>query len=191
VVTTTPRPAKLIRDLVRDPICVVTRGSSYENRGNLAPAFFEQIIRKIRRHPARPAGARRRATRKHARRAVVARFDRGEPAALSTGDDARHEALRVRLAGYPRQLSRLDLQHSRELGDDLQSRIARAHPSPPERLRFMTDVSPLGQSNEILLISRIELEVAVAVDGLDLDLALLGFASHSQLDCDTSLATTP
>ena len=85
----------------------------------------------------------------------------------------------------------LDLQHSRELGDDLQSRIARAHPSPPERLRFMTDVSPLGQSNEILLISRIELEVAVAVDGLDLDLALLGVASHSQLDCDTSLATTP
>ena len=46
VVTTTPRPAKLIRDLVRDPICVVTRGTSYENRGNLAPAFFEQIIRK-------------------------------------------------------------------------------------------------------------------------------------------------
>jgi phage terminase large subunit-like protein len=31
---------------VRDPICVVTRGSSYENRGNLAPAFFDQIIRK-------------------------------------------------------------------------------------------------------------------------------------------------
>jgi len=46
VVTTTPRPAKLIRDLVRDPICVVTRGSSYENRANLAPAFFDQIIRK-------------------------------------------------------------------------------------------------------------------------------------------------
>src|SRR6516225_7039752 len=43
VVTTTPRPAKLIRDLVRDPICVVTRGTSYENRGNLAPAFFDQI----------------------------------------------------------------------------------------------------------------------------------------------------
>jgi phage terminase large subunit-like protein len=46
VVTTTPRPAKLIRDLVRDPICVVTRGASYENRGNLAPGFFDQIIRK-------------------------------------------------------------------------------------------------------------------------------------------------
>jgi phage terminase large subunit-like protein len=46
VVTTTPRPAKLIRDLVRDPIYAVTRGSSSENRGNLAPAFFNQIIRK-------------------------------------------------------------------------------------------------------------------------------------------------
>src|SRR6516165_2657641 len=46
VVTTTPRPAKLIRDLVRDPICAVTRGSSHENRANLAPAFFDQIIRK-------------------------------------------------------------------------------------------------------------------------------------------------
>ena len=39
VVTTTPRPAKLIRDLVRDPICVVTRGSSYENRANLRRRF--------------------------------------------------------------------------------------------------------------------------------------------------------
>src|ERR1700738_1389178 len=47
--TTPPRPAKLTRDLVRDPICVVTRGSSYENRGNLAPAFFDQIIRKYHR----------------------------------------------------------------------------------------------------------------------------------------------
>jgi len=34
----------LIRDLVCDPICVVTRGSSY--RANLAPTFFDQIIRK-------------------------------------------------------------------------------------------------------------------------------------------------
>jgi phage terminase large subunit-like protein len=42
----TARPAKLIRDLVRDPTCVVTRGSSYENRANLAPAFFEQIVRR-------------------------------------------------------------------------------------------------------------------------------------------------
>jgi phage terminase large subunit-like protein len=46
VVTTTPRPTKLIRDLVRDPTTIITRGSSYENRGNLAPAFFDQIVRK-------------------------------------------------------------------------------------------------------------------------------------------------
>src|SRR5580692_7653725 len=46
VVTTTPRPAKLVRDLVRDPTCVVTRGSSYENRANLAGAFLQQIIKK-------------------------------------------------------------------------------------------------------------------------------------------------
>src|SRR5215813_6194674 len=94
VVTTTPRPAKLIRDLVRDPICVVTRGSSYENRGNLAPAFFRADHSQIPRHPARPAGARRRAARRHPRRAVVARFDRGEPAALSTGDDAHRRGHR-------------------------------------------------------------------------------------------------
>ena len=31
---------------MHDPICIVTRGSSYENRANLAPAFFDQIIRK-------------------------------------------------------------------------------------------------------------------------------------------------
>jgi phage terminase large subunit-like protein len=46
VVATTPRPIKLLRELLKDPSVVVTRGSTYENRGNLAPAFFNQIIRK-------------------------------------------------------------------------------------------------------------------------------------------------
>jgi phage terminase large subunit-like protein len=46
VVTTTPRPVKLVRDLIADRTCAVTRGSTYENRANLAPAFFEQIVRK-------------------------------------------------------------------------------------------------------------------------------------------------
>ena len=40
VVTTTPRPAKLIRDLVRDPICVVTRGTSYE----IAPTWRRHFL---------------------------------------------------------------------------------------------------------------------------------------------------
>src|ERR1700730_15080510 len=48
LVATTPRPTKLIRELLaregRD--VVVTRGSTYENRANLAPAFFDQVIRK-------------------------------------------------------------------------------------------------------------------------------------------------
>jgi phage terminase large subunit-like protein len=46
VATTTPRPTKLIKTLLADPKVAVTRGSSYENRANLAPAFFEQIIKR-------------------------------------------------------------------------------------------------------------------------------------------------
>jgi predicted phage terminase large subunit-like protein len=48
VVTTTPRPTRLIRDLLtrESHDVVVTRGSTYENRANLAPAFFDQVIRK-------------------------------------------------------------------------------------------------------------------------------------------------
>lgn len=46
VVTTTPRPTKLIKDLIAAPTTHVTRGSTYDNLDNLAPAFAEQIIRK-------------------------------------------------------------------------------------------------------------------------------------------------
>ena len=46
VVTTTPRPTKLIRSLVADPTVFVTRGSTVENAKNLAPAFLEQIVRR-------------------------------------------------------------------------------------------------------------------------------------------------
>jgi phage terminase large subunit-like protein len=46
VVTTTPRPTKLIKALVADPKVVVTRGTTYENWENLAPAFFDQIVRR-------------------------------------------------------------------------------------------------------------------------------------------------
>ena len=45
-VTTTPKPTKLIRDLMEQPSCAVTRGSSYDNRENLADAFFEEIVKK-------------------------------------------------------------------------------------------------------------------------------------------------
>jgi predicted phage terminase large subunit-like protein len=46
VVTTTPRPIKIIRDLLgrEGDNVAVTRGSTYENRSNLAPSFFSQIV---------------------------------------------------------------------------------------------------------------------------------------------------
>jgi predicted phage terminase large subunit-like protein len=46
VVTTTPKPIDIVKDLLQRSDVAVTRGSTYENRANLAPAFFDQIIRK-------------------------------------------------------------------------------------------------------------------------------------------------
>jgi phage terminase large subunit-like protein len=48
LVATTPRPTKLIRELLarEGHDVAVTRGSTYENRANLAPGFFDQVIRK-------------------------------------------------------------------------------------------------------------------------------------------------
>ena len=40
VVTTTPKPIKIIRELIADPTTAITRGSTYDNRANLAPAFL-------------------------------------------------------------------------------------------------------------------------------------------------------
>lgn len=46
VATTTPRPTKMIRALMADPTTAVTRGTTYENRSNLAPTFYTQVIKK-------------------------------------------------------------------------------------------------------------------------------------------------
>lgn len=46
IITTTPKPIQLLKDILASPSTIITRGSSYENRGNLAPAFFQTIIRK-------------------------------------------------------------------------------------------------------------------------------------------------
>jgi predicted phage terminase large subunit-like protein len=46
VVTTTPRPTRIVRELLADEGTVATRGSTYDNRANLAPAFFRQIVSK-------------------------------------------------------------------------------------------------------------------------------------------------
>jgi predicted phage terminase large subunit-like protein len=46
VATTTPRPVKLVRELLAAPTTVVSRGSTYDNASNLAPAFIDSIITK-------------------------------------------------------------------------------------------------------------------------------------------------
>jgi phage terminase large subunit-like protein len=46
MVTTTPRPTRLIKDLVADPTVAISRGTTYQNRANLAGAFLNQIIKK-------------------------------------------------------------------------------------------------------------------------------------------------
>ena len=44
LVTTTPRPTKLVRSLLSDANTITTRGSTYDNRDNLAPSYFASII---------------------------------------------------------------------------------------------------------------------------------------------------
>ena len=44
-ITTTPRPIKLMRDLVNDKRTVMTHGSTYDNLDNLAPTFRDAILR--------------------------------------------------------------------------------------------------------------------------------------------------
>lgn len=46
IITTTPKPTKLIRDLTKNPNTHITRGSTYDNKTNLAAAFFSEIISK-------------------------------------------------------------------------------------------------------------------------------------------------
>src|SRR5262245_66069718 len=53
MIATTPRPTPLLRELMRNslsekPTCVVTRATTYANRRNLAPAFFQHIIAKYK-----------------------------------------------------------------------------------------------------------------------------------------------
>ena len=44
LVTTTPRPIKLIKDLVKDKNTITVRGSTCENKDNLPKKYFEQVI---------------------------------------------------------------------------------------------------------------------------------------------------
>jgi phage terminase large subunit-like protein len=46
VATTTPRPIKLLRQLLADPMTVVTLGSTYDNIAHLSPSFIDRVIRR-------------------------------------------------------------------------------------------------------------------------------------------------
>jgi phage terminase large subunit-like protein len=46
VVTTTPKPTKLLLELVKDSRNIITTGTTYENRANLAQGFFDYVISK-------------------------------------------------------------------------------------------------------------------------------------------------
>jgi predicted phage terminase large subunit-like protein len=48
IVTTTPRPIKLIKEIRKLPTTVRTGGSTYNNRANLAPSFFTHIINRYK-----------------------------------------------------------------------------------------------------------------------------------------------
>jgi phage terminase large subunit-like protein len=46
LVTTTPKPRVLLKQLIADPATVVTYGRTDENRANLAPSFFTKIVKR-------------------------------------------------------------------------------------------------------------------------------------------------
>ena len=43
---TTPRPSRLLRELMSDPACVTSRMSTYANKDNLPPQFFSAVLKR-------------------------------------------------------------------------------------------------------------------------------------------------
>lgn len=46
VITTTPKPVKVLKEIMQDKATVITPGSTYDNRDNLAKSFMTKIITK-------------------------------------------------------------------------------------------------------------------------------------------------
>jgi phage terminase large subunit-like protein len=46
IITTTPRPIKLLKQIIKDPTTAITRGSTWDNQFNLAPTFIHRIADK-------------------------------------------------------------------------------------------------------------------------------------------------
>jgi len=45
-ITTTPRPIRILRTMLADPLTVVTKGRTIDNRANLAPSFLSQLMQR-------------------------------------------------------------------------------------------------------------------------------------------------
>lgn len=46
VITTTPRPIAVLKEILASSSTVITRGSTYDNKANLAPSFIVEVIKK-------------------------------------------------------------------------------------------------------------------------------------------------
>jgi phage terminase large subunit-like protein len=92
VVTTTPRPTKIIKKLVADKDTIVTRGSTFDNKNHLARAFFERITA---RYKGRPIG----------RQELFAEIVEETPGALWTR--ALIERQRIEPAAAPREFAEI------------------------------------------------------------------------------------
>jgi len=46
IVTTTPKPSAIIKDLMQDPNTRLVRGSTFDNAGNLAPTFLAAVLKR-------------------------------------------------------------------------------------------------------------------------------------------------
>ena len=92
VVTTTPRPTKIVKQLIADRDTIVTRGSTFDNRGHLARAFLARIAR---RYEGRVIG----------RQELMAEIVEETPGALWTR--ALIERQRVRPEDAPREFAEM------------------------------------------------------------------------------------
>ena len=45
-ISTTPKPKKILKDILNNPSTIITRGTTYDNRANLAKQFFKQVVTK-------------------------------------------------------------------------------------------------------------------------------------------------
>lgn len=46
IITTTPRPLMILKEIEKIPSTIVVTGSSYENKGNLDPTWFDTVVKR-------------------------------------------------------------------------------------------------------------------------------------------------